>query len=184
MEQESQAIHQRITLHAGTQVALITGPLANITQYVTYLISLAIWLLKVALLRILLYYRVRRLPYEGVDDWSEDDDIAQGPIVWHGLGKVVEDDERSVGTVMDADFMVELGEQEMNGGRYLPLLLDVAGEDIPILLRPSVGVSSADLIKIELNGQPVQRNVQQLNDGISIVRIRGPVHGTLSIIAV
>jgi len=74
-------------------------------------------------------------------------------------------------------------EDEMKGSEYFPLLLDVASEDISILLRPAIGLSSVDLIEMELNGQPMTRNVQALDDGIFMVGIRGPVYGRVTIVA-
>jgi hypothetical protein len=62
---------KRITADAGPRLPPTIYALRDITRFLSYIASLAIWLLKLWLLRILLYYSVRRLPYEGTDDWSE-----------------------------------------------------------------------------------------------------------------
>ena len=176
-------IQQRITANASPLI--IRSP-TTITRYLSSLISLAIWLIKLCLLRILFYYMARRLPYEGVDDWSEREDEADEDItiVWKGLEpRLAEEDELSVSSAADTEFTAESNEDEMKGSEYLPLLLDVASEDISILLRPAIGLSSVDLIEMELNGQPMTRNVQALDDGIFIVGIRGPVYGRVTIVA-
>jgi hypothetical protein len=80
---------------------------------------------------------------------------------------MAEEDEASVSR---AAFVVELDEKEFE---YSPLLLDVVGKDVSILLRPAVGFSCVDFIKIELDGQPVQPNVQALDDGFYLVGFRG-----------
>jgi hypothetical protein len=91
---------------------------------------------------------------------------------------MAEEDEASVGR---AAFVVELNEKEDD---YSPLLLDVAGRDVSVLLRPAMGFSCADFIKIEFDGQPVQPNVQALGNGFYLVGFRGrSASGRVSIFA-
>ncbi|KIM85519.1 hypothetical protein PILCRDRAFT_5807 [Piloderma croceum F 1598] len=159
---------KRITANAGPRLALTICALRDITRFFSYIVSLTIWLLKLWLLRMLLYYSARRLPYEGTDDWSEGEEaLDESSTIWQGIESMAEEDEASVSR---AAFVVELDEKEHE---YSPLLLDVAGKDVSVLLRPAVGFSYADFIKIELDGQPIQPNVQALDDGFYLVGFRG-----------
>jgi hypothetical protein len=164
----------------------ISAPL-GITRYISYVFSLSILLIKLWLLRIMIYYGALRLPYDGVDDYSDgeeeemDDD---GMTVWEGIEPLTEEDEPSVSTAADAGFVAELDEQKVEGGNCSPLLLDVAGGDVSILLRPAAGLSSANFIEIELNGEPVERDVQAFHDGTFLVEFKGrSAGGRVSIFA-
>jgi len=155
---------KRITADAGPTLALTICAPRDLTRYFSYVVSLAIWLLKLWLLRILLYYSARRLPYEGTDDWSEEEELDENSTVLQSIESMDEEDDAS------AAFMVELDEKEDG---YSPLLFDVAGRDVSVLLRPAVGFSCADFIKIELDGHHVQPNVRALGDGCYLVGFRG-----------
>lgn len=123
---------------------------------------------------------MRRLPYEGIDDWSEEEDqLDDGTIVWEDI--VVEEDEPSVKRAVDTAFVAEWDEK---GDEYVPLLLDVAGRDVSVLLRPVMRVSLADFITIELDGKLVKPDVQAIGDGMYLVGFRGhSTGGRVSIFA-
>jgi hypothetical protein len=87
---------KRITADAPRLAQTICAP-RDITRYFSYIVSLAIWLLKLWLLRILLYYSARRLPYEGTDDWSEGEEgLDESSTLWEGIESMAEEDEASV----------------------------------------------------------------------------------------
>jgi hypothetical protein len=176
---------QRVSADAGLIFkALAHQAPTGVSRYISYIVSFAILLLKLLLLRILIYLSARRLPYEGYDDCMEEEEEGEGEeweevddsrmSVWRDFPPLPEEDALSGCTAADPD-----SEQGMKGGQSLPLLLDVAAGNVSILLRSNMVEPS---IRIELDGKQVERSVLVLGEGTSLVEFNAEVGGRVSVL--
>lgn len=182
---------QRISVLADAN--LIFKALAHHTSqglrgYISYMLSFAVLLLKLLLLRGLIYLSTKRLPYEGFDDWMEDGDGEEWEFVdtignswrvgWRDYEPLMEEDDRlsDCTAAEDGDAIKPDPVQESTkAGPSIPLLIDVPAGDVSILLRsdtPSPPELIVDCIRIELDGKRVvgsDGRVQVLGEGICSV---------------
>jgi len=179
---------QRVSADAGLIFkALAHQSPTGISRYISYIISFGILLLKLLLLRVLIYLSSRRLPYEGLDDWMEEEE-EEGEevddsrmIVYREFSPLPEDDTLSASTAAEAS--VATSEQDTKRGRSLPLLFDVTTGNVSILFRSNTGKPSiVDWIRIELEGKVVELKVMELGQGTILVEFNSGVGGRVSVL--
>jgi hypothetical protein len=159
----------------------------------------------------LFYLSARRLPYEGIDDWieQEGDEEAEGDggdgdgdgdgnggegeggegddsmtIVYReSLSPLLEGDAVSVSTAADAYIAAAQDMKQKDGSQSPSLFLDVGAGKVSILLRSNTA-GDPSIMKIELDGKQVtDRTVCLLDGNTSLVEFSGGVGGRVSILA-
>ena len=158
----------------------------GVVSYLALIASFVVWLLKAGLMRYLhslAMLSLRRGSDGEIHFHGEEKEICDDSADVDEAASVVsqpsvEEDERSVSTVVD-EYVANEGndEGEMHSVSSSPLLIDIPAGEVCVLLRSSIAGQSLEDVQITLDGNPVTLSTEILADDTSLMRFSGGENG-------